>query len=239
MASASYPHAQDLVEEFADVAAWLLATTCDYRDIVEILTEARKRGQRKASSSGSDYKALEPALATSPVHSHQSVSPPNIQRFRPRTPQNSRSALPPSPAPTSSSTGKSSIPKAHAEYVVVLADGSTDDQIQEHKLSMRKAPIPSSLIREDIVRTRLCDGVSVESITNAPISLECPTTPNGFLSSSYRVTLTWRRTTSYKTHETLFYLVSGEINVDILLGYPDSGEGSSYITCNARTQMLD
>lgn len=229
MASASYPHARDLVEEFPDIAVFLIVTTCDYQNIVETLTHARdRRSRRKASSTGTDYQALESALATSPVDSQQSVSPPNIQRFRPRTPQNSRSALPPSPAPTPS-TGKSPLLKEHLEYVCIL-DGPPDGQIQEHPLSMRKTPMRHNLIREDIFKTRLWSSCRVESVPNAPISLECPGTSTGFLLSSHRVILTWRRSDSHKTHETMFYLVPDEIDVDILLGYLDSGEGSSYST---------
>ena len=210
---------------------------CEYRDIVETLTQARNRSRRKASSAGTDYQALESALATSPVDSQQSVSPPNIQRFRPHTPQDSRSALPPSPPP-SLSTGKSHLPKAHVEYVIVIADGPADDQVQEHKLSMRNAQVSYNLIREDIVQTRLRSGVSVEPIPNGPITVGSAT-PSGSLLSYYQVKLTWRRTSSHKTHETLFYLVPGEINVDILLGYLDSGEGLSYGTYKIHTQMVD
>ncbi len=116
-------------------------------------------------------------------------------------------------------------PNARMEYVVVIVNGRADGQVQEHKLSMVTAPVHHSLIREDIVRTRLYNTVSIESVPNAPISLLYPATPSGFLWSSHQVTLTWRRPNSLRTHETLFYLVPGEINVDILLGYPDSGGG--------------
>jgi hypothetical protein len=238
MASASYQHAQDLVRGFPDAAICLIVAACDYRDIVETLTQARYQSHRETPSAGANYKSIEPAPPTSPGDSQQSVSPPNNQRFRPQTPQTNRSAFPPSPAPTPS-TGKSPLPKSNVEYVVVIADGPADDQVKEYKLSMRIAPVLCSLIREDIVRTRLCSGASVKFVPNAPISIECPATPSGSLLSSHQVTLTWRRTTSHKTHETLFYLVPDKINVDILLSYSDSGGGSSYITCKIHTQMLD
>ena len=234
MASENLQYAQDLVEEFPERAVWLIANGCKYRDIVETLTQARNRNRRKSSSAGADYTTP----ATSSVGSQQSVSPPNNQRFPPHTPRTSRSALPPSPAPTPS-TGKSPRPDAHMEYVLVIVDGPADDQVLERKLSMVKAPVPHSLIREDIVRTRLYNSVRVEPVPNAPISLEYPATPSGFLLSSHQVALTWRRPGSPKTHQTLFYLVPGEINVDILLGYPDSGGGSSYSTCEIHAQMFD
>lgn len=217
-----YQHAQDLVKQSPEDAACLIAAVCDYRDIVETLIRVRDRGQRNSA----DSKAFESELATSPVDSQQSVSPSNIQTSRART-------LPPSP-PTSL-TGKSSSPKGRPEYVVVIADGPADDPVQEHKLAMRKGQMLHSLIREDIVRTRLWGSVTVEPIPNAPISLDCPATPNGFLLSSQKVILTWRRIGSHRTHETLFYLVPGDINVDILLGYSDSGEGSSYSTCETHS----
>ena len=227
MASENLQHAQDLVEEFPERAAWLIANGCQYRDIVETITQARNRNRRKSSSAGA-----------SSVDSQQSASPPNNQRFLPNTPRTSRSALPPSPVPTPS-TGKSPRPNSHMEYVLVIVDGPADGQVQEHKLSMVTAPVPHSLIREDIVRTRLYNSVSVESVPTAPISLVYPATPGGFLLSSYQVTLTWRRPGSFRTHQTLFYLVPGEINVDILLSYPDSGGGSCYSACEIHAQMFD
>jgi len=227
MASENLPHAQDLVEEFPESAIQLITNKCQYKDIVETLSQARNRNRRKSSST-----------VSSSVDSQPSVSPPNSQRFLPHTPRNSGSAHPLTPAPTPS-TGKSPRPNAHMEYVLVIVDGPAHDPIQEHKLSMVKAPVQRSLISEDIVQTRLYNSVSVESVPNAPISLQCPATTNGSLWSSRQVTLTWRRPSSLKTHHTLFYLVPGEINVDILLGYPDSGEGSSYSTCEIHAQMFD
>src|SRR5579871_1907035 len=192
MASASYQHAQDLVEYFPKEAIWLIAIKCNYQDIVETLTQARNRERRKPLSNGSDYQTHEHALATSPVDSQSSISPPNNQRFRPRTPQTTRPALPPSPAPTSSSTGKSPFAKAQPEYVAVIVDGPPNDQ--EQKLSMKIASVVHSLISENIVRTRLWGRVNVKPILNGPIQLQCPAVSGGFLPSSHQVTLTWRRT---------------------------------------------
>jgi hypothetical protein len=228
---ANYPHAERLVKQFPDEAIDLIARSCELQDIVEWLGLAcRKfgRGPYEPVSPESEYKSFGPPLHTSPTDSQQSVSPPSVQRYPLRTPQPSRPAPPPSPARTSSSS-KSPLSKSRTEYIIIVADGPEDGQVQEHKLSIRKAPVNFSVISQQVARTRLYGGVSIKEIPEGSISLQHPGVSGGVLLSSEQVTLTWRSPPSRKTHETLFYLVSNEIDADILLAYTDPAEGSSDI----------
>jgi hypothetical protein len=96
---------------------------------------------------------------------------------------------------------------------------------------MRTVSTEHSVIRQNIVKTRLRDNVHVEEIQNGPVHTPYQSAPNGVLTSYYQTQLTWRRDSSWKTHEAIFYLVQDDIDSDILLGEADSGEGfntSSY-----------
>lgn len=222
---ANYPHAEQLVKQFPNEAIDLIAQTCELQEIVDSITLACQKFGRnpyEPLSPKSEYKSF----GSSPTDSQQSVSPPSVPRYPLRRPQQSRPALPPSPARTSSSS-ISPLSKSRTEYIIIVADGPEDDL--EHKLSMRQAPVNFSVISQDVVRTRLHDGVSIKEIPQGSISLQHPGVSGSVLLSSEQVTLTWRRPPSRRTHETSFYLVSNEIDVDILLGHTDPAEGSSDI----------
>ena len=88
---------------------------------------------------------------------------------------------------------------------------------------MKRAAVSHSLIRQDVVQERLDMEDDCEEA--------CIDVPYGEtrLTCRYKVAMTWIRPSpgTNKTHETVFYLVANvdEMDVDILLGTADSGEG--------------
>ena len=219
----NFEHAVQLVKEFPEAAIDLIARTCDLQEIVQSVQLGRQKSERSlcdTASPKSDYKA------TSPTSSRSSVSPPSIQRYPVRPPHHlNRTTFPPTPASTASS-GRSPVSK-RPEYIIVAIDGPEDDPIREHTLSVRKVSAGSNVIREEVVRTRLYDGVTIEEIPDGSIYLQHPSVAGGVLQSSEKVLLTWRRPLSHRTKETWFHLVSNEIEADVLLGCGGPVEGSS------------
>lgn len=101
---------------------------------------------------------------------------------------------------------------------------------------MRTAPIEYSVIREDVVYERLFRSASISPVPGERISLPCPGVSGDMLISSFWTELTWRRPDSDPTHKTAFYLVPRRLlDIDVLLGYRDSGEGVYHRFCPSRT----
>lgn len=214
---ANYPIARKLVETFPEKAIELIVSTCEYQQISTALAVAgHARSLKSPNVNARDqYSVLEApfpsASFTSSQHSASPKSPPITSRY-PRSRANT-AALPPSPAPTSS-TGQSS---NRPEYINIPIGGT-----KECQLSMRKVPTEHSVIRQSIVDRRLRNHCEVEEIANGPMFLPFQ---SGVLRSCFRTDLTWRRSPSYKTHMATFYIVQEDIDFDILLGEADSGEG--------------
>jgi hypothetical protein len=226
----NYTHAEQLVRHFPNEAIDLIARKCELQEIVELGALAGRKygiGPYEPLGLESEYKSFGPPPNTSSTESQQSVSPPNVQRYPHRSPQSSRHALPPSPS--TSSSRKSPLTKSRPEYIIIVANGPEDDPVQEHTLSVGKVSVNFNVISEEVVRTRLYDGVAIEENSHGSISLQLPGVPGGVLQSSEQVTLTWRRPMAHRTHQTLFYLVPNEIDTDVLLGYTDPAKGLSNI----------
>lgn len=217
---ANYPIARRLVEEFPEKAIELIATACEYHEISKAFTVAgHARGPNAPIvNARNQYSAFEAPFASassaSSQHSASPKSPPITSRY-PRSRANT-AALPPSPAPTSSTGHSSNRP----DYVNVPIGGT-----KECQLSMRRVSIKHSVIRQSIVDRRLRDHYQVEPIPTGPIWFSYQGAPNGVLTSCFQTDLTWRRPPSWKTHMATVYLVQDDINSDILLGEADSGEG--------------
>jgi hypothetical protein len=227
---ANYHNARALVHSFPDKAVELIALNCEYdliRQYIAIASHSREgKPHQPVRNIPNEYSALEPPFpttsSTSSQHSTSPTSPLNNTRFS--RSRGNTNVLPPSPAPTSS-TRKSS---ARPEYIIVIVNGPTP----ECKLSMRNVSTEHSVIREDIVQKRLDDSAHVEEIPNGPIKMPYHGVPGGVLTSYCQATLTWRRnsSTSFKTHETTFYMVQDDIDSDILLGEADSGQTNHFNT---------
>lgn len=206
------------METFPEKAIELIVSTCEYRDISTALAVAGHANARSLNTPNinerNQYSVLEPpfrsASSTSSQHSASPKSPLATSRY-PRSRANT-AALPPSPAPTSS-TGLSS---NRPEYVNVPIGGN-----KECRLSMRKVQTEHSVIRQSIVDTRLGEDYLVEQIPNGPMFLPLQ---GRILTSCSKIDLTWRRAPSWKTHTATFYLVQEDIDSDIWLGEVDSGE---------------
>jgi len=172
---------------------------------------------------------------TPSIDSHHSASPPPRQRLPHRASTSSArpfTGAPLSPPSTVSSvTSRSSKGEAVAgEYVILLT--FTEGSVKEHIVRMRTAPIAHSLMREEVVHRRNLTaslvpaeecGVFLPYPAGSHAQKEVPVT--------YCAKLEWFRSGSNSTHSTTFYIVPREmqhmLDVDVLLGYKDSGEGAS------------
>jgi len=231
--TANYEQATRLVTEFPVDAIDLIAEKCHIDDILGKIERGRQKSQMKhfeRISPESEYKG--PPRRTSSANSQQSASPPSVHRYPHRS---SQPGLPaPLPSPSTSSSGKS----LHDKYIIVIADGPEENPVQEHKLSVRNVLVNFSVISQEVVGKRLYNGVRIEENPEGNIQLPIAGVTGGVLQSSEHVTLTWRRPTSRKTHEGLFYLVSNEIDADILLGYTEPTESSSDVVVPGHHKSL-
>jgi hypothetical protein len=135
---------------------------------------------------------------------------------------------PPSPPRTRSNHSKSLAGKDGRENIVILATNE-DDDIETHLATMKPAPIEHSVIGEHMFLVgRICES-NIEDIDEELISIPRRGVPGTLIqvAVSSRAELTWKRSTSNASHKTMFYLMPQEfLDIDLLLGSPDSGEGT-------------
>jgi hypothetical protein len=146
-------------------------------------------------------------------------------------------AEPPSPPTTRSNNSKSLSGKDGRETILILATNE-DDGIEKLPATMMLAPIEYSVISEQMFDNgRICDS-NIEEIDEEEISVPRRGAP-GLLSQitvSSRAKLTWKRSKSNASHTTMFYLVHQQfLDVDLLLGSLDSGEGTFDSRTHTRT----
>jgi hypothetical protein len=193
---ANYQSAKALVLTFPEKAIELIASTCEFNEINSCITIA---------SLSSDKNPI--------MNARHGINNTLDSRFPSTSSTSSRhSGSSKSPASTSSTTQSSTRP----DYINIPIRG------RECKLAMRTVSTENSIIRQDIVVSRLSgdDNVLVEPTQDGPVH-----TPyqNRILTSDYQIELTWRRDGSYKTHVAVFYLVTDDIDSDVLLGDADLG----------------
>jgi hypothetical protein len=110
---------------------------------------------------------------------------------------------------------------------MILAPDEQGD-IQEHVARMRMAQTEHSVIGEHMFQDgRICED-NITSIPEQRVAVPIRNSPGAskdvFVSSTAK--LTWTRPRSSATHSTVFYLVPSEnVDIDVLLGCHDSGEG--------------
>jgi hypothetical protein len=141
---------------------------------------------------------------------------------------------------TGSSHSKSLTSKEGIENILILTMDE-DDNIKKHPATLRTAPIEYSVIGQHMFSDGRISKSEIEELDERQISIPQRGTPGTFVDVAvlFRVQLTWRRTRtkSNASHSTTFYLVGQEfLDIDILLGSPDSGEGM-FITLCPSTQV--
>ncbi|KAF2013029.1 hypothetical protein BU24DRAFT_465364 [Aaosphaeria arxii CBS 175.79] len=177
------------------------------------------------ASKGLSITIGSPRLGSSSIESQYPNSPP--ARHRPAQPQYPSSisipATPISPPRTVSSvlSHSSRGESTHREYILLINHGERG--VEERPASMRNASINSSVMREGLQYTSNHTPSDKEYV-EIPGSI-----PETYLSVPvlYCTDVIWRRQKSNSTHSTTFYVVSKrELDIDILLGLEDSGEGT-------------
>jgi hypothetical protein len=168
------------------------------------------------------------AQRTSSFSSNRRQPSRNISGMGPNT-------EPPSPPRTGSNHSKSLASKEGIENILILTTNE-DDDIKKHLATLKPAPIMYSVIGQHMFSAgRICES-EIQEIDKQQISVPQRGVPGTFVdvTVSSCAELTWKRirSTSKASHSTLFYLVSQEyLDIDVLLGSPDSGEGMFTTLC--------
>jgi hypothetical protein len=241
------PNLERFVTGYPDKAVEILMRCCHDLDIErEILQFLLDPGQppKNKSLDALDTTNANNAHVTSTQRSSHAAQ--RTSSFSNHHPQPSRkisgrySAEPPSPPRTGSNYSKSLASKEGIENILILTMDE-DDDIKKHPATLRTAPIEYSVIGQHMLSDgRICES-EIEELDERQISIPQRGIPGTFVdvTVSFRVQLTWRRTRtkSNASHRTTFYLVRQEfLDIDILLGSPDSGEGM-FITLCPNTQV--
>lgn len=124
-----------------------------------------------------------------------------------------------------SSHSRSLSSKDGRETIMILADGEQGSD--EHPAQMRTAQVAFSVIGEHMFSEGRIGDFNTRTIPEQSIHLPRRGFPGAFVNVTVTacVRLTWQRPRS-RTHSTWFYLVPEEmLDIDVLLGYDDSGEG--------------
>jgi hypothetical protein len=223
---------QSFVEDHPEKAVEVLMKCCHdqdiEKDIIEYLLDQQSKSTENTSNNDA-YAAPAPKI---------SLASQRTGSFSSNTRQSNRNysgtgtyAEPPSPPKTRSNHSKSLSGKDGKETILILAMNE-DDDIEKLPAIMMLAPIEYSVISKQMFDAgRICDS-NIEELDEEKISVPRRGAP-GILTQvtvSSRAKLTWKRSKSNASHTTMFYLVHQEfLDVDLLLGSLDSGEGTSLI----------
>jgi hypothetical protein len=226
-----------LVTEYPDKAVEILLRCChDWdieKEIMQFLLDAGQPPKSKPLDAldttntnnahvNSTQRSSPVAQRTSLFSSHRRQPSRNISGIGPN-------AEPPSPPKSASNHSKSLASKEGKENILILTTDENDD-IKKLPATMKPAPIKYSVISQHMFSAgRICEN-ETEEIEEQQIYVPRRGVPGTFLeiTVSFRAELTWKRSrsTSNASHRTTFYLVDQEfLDIDILLGSPDSGEG--------------
>ena len=228
--------AKQIVRQFPDQAVELIAKCCKYEDILSYKQRGSVENMDDGLHTESNLKTFGPTTPTSAPGAQISSSPADDRNLQNRTPPILRPIAPLSPVTIASSSSKSPRSKNGTQYMIILT--SVEGNVEEQPVRMRTAPIANSVICEEVVHQHLSASVNVYAVQEGRITLHCPETSGVIgdtLISSWYTKLTWRRSGSDATHKTTFYLVPRLLlDIDVLLGYRDSGEGlcsRRYLDC--------
>lgn len=204
----------------------LLARCCENKKVSdEILYCVSKLRTSFHQPSPADTRGLATPLVSGPPSLHDLHHPGSPRHeILPRPP----SEYPLSPARTARSETSHSTKgeTGHKEYIYLLS--AVEDGIKEQPVCMRTAPIANSVIRHGLISKSELDAnmVSTEE-REVHIPLGADTGTVTAVPFHRAVQLTWRRLKSDMTHNTTFYVVPEKLlDIDILLGYLDSGGGA-------------
>ncbi|KAF2686955.1 hypothetical protein K458DRAFT_402477 [Lentithecium fluviatile CBS 122367] len=238
----AHREARRLVDQF--VRQWpkkavdILVRCCDDENILrEIMTDLAVQqpgtSQQEAFSPSNGLNLTIGRLGqprpTSSRDSQHSASPPPRQTPRRRPSSNARPFAPPSPPSTRTASSvishSSKDDVGPGEYIVLII--ITEKSVDEKVARMRNEPIMHSVMREDVARKRK---ITTSRAEECYVSVPHPTVARAHTQVPVLecATVEWRRPQSNSTHSTTFYIVPRDVlDIDILLGYEDSGEGAS------------
>lgn len=226
-----YSNLRDLVDQHpAEVVEFLLRCLPEKTDeLASVIFRANQRTKGPVidtTVANSPYTERDTSVRTKPSDAQRPGSSAGGRRSF-RDLQTSRPRLPPSPTGTTSSHSRSLASKDGRENILILATGEEGD-VQEHVARMKTAQIEYSVIADHMFHDgRICEdniiSLPAKRLT-VPVRSLPGTSKDVIVSSGAK--LTWVRPPSSSTYKTLFYLVPSEdIDIDVLLGCHDSGEG--------------
>jgi hypothetical protein len=238
---------QRLIADHPEKAAEMLWKCCHDETVQEeikvfLIDNLDQQPKSKPHRSSSYTAKIDniPAIPApiTPPGSHRSHRSGSFSDYH-RTPNRNHAAIrgkqDPSPTRSGSMHSKSSISKSAKEYIFILAT-SDDEDLIEHPARMKSAQVEHSVINDNMFAAgRICGSNIEEEIPEQEIAIPCRRTPEmyTYVTVSSCAKLTWRRSSSDATHKTLFYLVPQEyLDIDVLLGIRDSGEGTYRKLCN-------
>jgi hypothetical protein len=230
MSKLKRPVLQRFVADHPEKAVDVLIKCCHdqdiAKDIIEYLLDQQPRSTDN-SGNNDDYVALAPKR--SPTSQRTGSFSSNHRQSTRNYASTGAYGEPMSPPKTRSNHSKSLSGKDGRENVVILAMNEEDD-IEKHPATMMVVPIEYSVINEHMFDAgRIC-GSNIEEIDEEQISVPRRGVPGTVIqiTVSSRAELTWKRSKSHASHKTIFYLVPQEfLDIDLLLGSLDSGEGIS------------
>jgi hypothetical protein len=238
MSKLKRPVLQRFVEDHPEKAVEVLIKCCHDQDIEKDIIEYLLDQQLKSTENTANNDAyVAPAPKTSSASQRTaSFSSNRRQSTRNYSSMGAHADLP-SPPKTRSNHSKSLTGKDGRENILILATDE-DEEIETHLATMRSAPmIEYSVISEHMFETgRICAS-NIQETDEEQISLPRRGFPGALIqiSVSSCAKLTWKRSTSNASHKTIFYLVPQEfLDIDILLGSLDSGEGT-FLKMHTRT----
>jgi hypothetical protein len=228
---------QRLVDDYPDKAVDIFVNSLHHLDIekeiVQFLLDPGEPQKRKPQNTLDITNApTAPTLKTS--HSWQQ-RPISSSGHRQQPPYPAGPNAEPMSPPTS--RGKSMTSKDGKENINILATDE-DDDIKTHLATMRPAPIDYSVIGEHLFAHGRISDSHKEEIDPQQMLVPYRGVAGSFrqVLVSYRAELTWKRAKSNSTHSTVFYLVPTEfLDIDVLLGNPDSGLGMFSILVQSMT----
>jgi hypothetical protein len=223
------PILQRFVEAHPDKAVDVLIKCCHDLDIEkEIIEYLLDQQLISADATGNNDAHVAPApRATSASQRTGSFSSNRRQSIRNYPGMGVRGDSP-SPPKSRSNQSKSLSGKDGKENILILATNE-DDDIKKLPATMMLAPIEYSVINEHMFDAgRICDS-NREGIDEEQISVPQRGVPGALIQIpvTSRAELTWKRSKSNASHQTVFYIVPQEyLDIDLLLGTLDSGEGT-------------
>jgi hypothetical protein len=239
---------QRFVANYPEKAVDVLMRCCHDQDIEKEITQfllepdQEPKNMTRNTLDTTNISSVPPTLGPStPPSSHPGSHRSESFSDHRRTPRGTHTALrnKADVSPSRSSNYSKSITSKSGKEDILITAMTEDDEITKEHARMRSAQITYSVIGEHIFSEgRICRSNIKEDVSEQLIPLPCRGASGTFRNvpvSSY-AKLTWRRLSSDATHKTFFYVVPQDLlDIDVLLGTRDSGEGTYYQSCISRT----